>query len=44
MKINILLPYKKKFDLKKALSVSITVKNNLLLSNFSNDVGLWPKC
>ena len=41
MKINILLPYKEKFDLKKASSVSITVKNNLLLSNFSNDVRVY---
>ena len=29
MKINILLPYKEKFDENKASSVSITVKNNL---------------
>ena len=29
MKINILLPFKEKFDKNKASSVSITVKNNL---------------
>ena len=34
MKINILLPYKEKFDENKASSVSITVKNNLNHSTF----------
>ena len=34
MKINILLPYKEKFDENKASSVSITVKNNLMPLNF----------
>ena len=30
MKINILLPHKEKFDIQKASSVSITVKNNFI--------------
>ena len=38
MKINILLPYKEKFDENKASSVSITVKNNLLHTKFLNQI------
>ena len=38
MKINILLPYKEKFDKNKASSVSITVRNNLLHSNYLNQI------
>jgi len=41
MKINILLPYKEKFDKDKASSVSITVKNNLLHSNYSNEIKIF---
>ncbi|MDA9657454.1 glycosyltransferase family 4 protein [Alphaproteobacteria bacterium] len=41
MKINILLPYKEKFDEKKAASVSITVRNNLLHSNYLNQIKIF---
>ena len=41
MKINILLPYKEKFDEMKASSVSITVKNNLYHSSFINDIKVF---
>ena len=41
MKINILLPFKEKFDKKKASSVSITIKNNLNHSNYINDVQIF---
>ena len=41
MKINILLPYKEKFDESKASSVSITVKNNLLYSNYLKDIKIF---
>ena len=41
MKINILLPYKEKFDEMKASSVSITVKNNLYHSFFLNDIKVF---
>ena len=41
MKINILLPYKEKFDEKKASSVSITVKNNLNHSVFFENVKIY---
>ena len=41
MKINILLPYKEKFDLNKASSVSITVKNNLFYSRYLNDIKIF---
>ena len=41
MKINILLPYKEKFDVNKASSVSITVKNNLLNTEFLNDIKIY---
>ena len=41
MKINILLPYKEKFDKKKASSVSITVRNNLLHSNYLNQIKIF---
>ena len=41
MKINILLPYKEKFDKNKASSVSITVKNNLLYSNYLNQIKIF---
>ena len=41
MKINILLPYKEKFDENKASSVSITVKNNLLYTKFLNQIKIY---
>ena len=41
MKINILLPYKEKFDVNKASSVSITVKNNLLHTEFLSDIKIY---
>ena len=41
MKINILLPYKEKFDENLASSVSITVKNNLLHSNFRDQIKVF---
>ena len=41
MKINILLPYKEKFDENKASSVSITVKNNLFHSKFVNQIKVF---
>ena len=41
MKINILLPYKEKFDENKAPSVSITVRNNLLHSNYLNQIKIF---
>ena len=41
MKINILLPYKEKFDKNKASSVSITVRNNLLYSNYINHIKIF---
>ena len=41
MKINILLPYKEKFDKNKASSVSITVRNNLLYSNYLNQIKIF---
>ncbi len=41
MKINILLPYKEKFDENKASSVSITVKNNLNHSIFFRDIVVY---
>ena len=41
MKINILLPYKEKFDKKKASSVSITVKNNLLYTQFLDKITVF---
>ena len=41
MKINILLPYKEKFDEKKASSVSITVKNNLMHTKFLRDIKIY---
>ena len=41
MKINILLPYKEKFDENEAASVSITVKNNLLHSKYFNDIRIY---
>ncbi len=41
MKINILLPYKEKFDEKKASSVSITVRNNLLHTNYLNHIKIF---
>ena len=41
MKINILLPYKEKFDKNKASSVSITVKNNLLHTKFLSDIRVY---
>ena len=41
MKINILLPYKEKFDMNKASSVSITVRNNLFYSNYINQIKIF---
>ncbi len=41
MKINILLPYKEKFDENKASSVSITVRNNLLYSNYLKQIRIF---
>ena len=41
MKINILLPYKEKFDKQKASSVSITVSNNMLYSKFIDDIRVF---
>tara|TARA_B100001057_G_scaffold3544_1_gene3187 strand:+ start:576 stop:1673 length:1098 start_codon:yes stop_codon:yes gene_type:complete len=41
MKINILLPYKEKFDKNKASSVSITVRNNLLYSNYLDQIKIF---
>ena len=41
MKINILLPYKEKFDKNKASSVSITVKNNLMHTKFLNGIKVY---
>jgi len=41
MKINILLPYKEKFDENKASSVSITVRNNLIHSSYLNKVKVF---
>ena len=41
MKINILLPYKEKFDENKASSVSITVRNNLIYSKYLNQIRIF---
>ena len=41
MKINILLPYKEKFDENKASAVSITVKNNLLYSDYLDEIRVF---
>ena len=41
MKINILLPYKEKFDQHRASSVSITVRNNLQHSNYLNQIKIF---
>ncbi|MDC6451696.1 glycosyltransferase family 4 protein [Alphaproteobacteria bacterium] len=41
MKINILLPYKEKFDENKASSVSITVKNNLSYTKFLSHIKVY---
>ena len=41
MKINILLPYKEKFDKSKASSVSITVGNNMKHSCFLKDIKVF---
>ena len=41
MKINILLPYKEKFDENKASSVSITVRNNLYHSKYLNQINIF---
>ena len=38
MKINILLPFKEKFDKQRASSVSITVSNNMHYSNYLSDI------
>ncbi len=41
MKINILLPYKEKFDENKASSVSITVRNNLFHSKYIDQIKIF---
>ena len=41
MKINILLPYKEKFDIDKASSVSITVRNNLIHSKYLKQIKIF---
>ena len=41
MKINILLPYKEKFDENKASSVSITIRNNLIKSKYLDQVKIF---
>jgi glycosyltransferase involved in cell wall biosynthesis len=41
MKINILLPYKEKFDKFKLSAVSVTVKNNLKYSKFKNNIMIY---
>ena len=41
MKINILLPYKEKFDKQKASSVSITVSNNLRHSDYLKKIRVF---
>ena len=41
MKINILLPFKEKFDKKKASSVSITIKNNLNYSKYIENIQIF---
>ena len=41
MKINILLPHKEKFDKYKASSVSITIKNNLVHSEYKKNVMVY---
>lgn len=41
MIINILLPYKEKFDIQKASSVSITVRNNLLHTNYLKNIKVF---
>ena len=41
MKINILLPYKEKFDNHKASSVSITVSNNMQFSSYIKDIRVF---
>ncbi len=41
MKINILLPYKEKFDQNKASSVSITVRNNLVHSKYLDQIKIF---
>ncbi len=41
MKINILLPYKERFDQNQASSVSITVRNNLLHSKYLNQIKIF---
>ena len=41
MKINILLPYREKFDLNYASAVSITVKNNLEYSHYKNVITVF---
>ena len=41
MRINILLPYKEKFDKDKASSVSITILNNLYYSKFQKNIKIF---
>ena len=41
MKINILLPYKEKFDKDKASSVSITIRNNLYYTKYLDKIKIY---
>ena len=41
MKINILIPYKEKFDVNKASSVSIPIRNNLFYSKFLTNIEIF---
>ena len=41
MVINILLPYKDKFDIKKPSSVSITIQKNIPYSKFKNNIKIF---
>ena len=43
MKINILLPYKEKFDIKFASSVSTTIKNNINYSEFKKEIRVFGR-
>lgn len=43
MKINILLPFKEKFDLNDASSVSTTIRNNMKHSKYINDITVYGK-
>ena len=43
MIINILLPYKEKFDTLEATSVSTTVKNNLIYSKYIKNIIVYGR-